>query len=273
LGLLDEFQGLSKAKWTRQTLHLAVLSLLRLHRSRNADVKPLLKTSARTSTAPPTEPSSIRSDIRALIARFESADSALHRSPGPETWRHIAQYALETDDEQLAHLAFLGARVEHAADRIRDARKRARTVTLYAPLAAPGRDAKAAFSPAPAPKFLNLGRHLARWEKLLHRIAARGWAVRGDAPEDDPESPVPRLLLRWEWCGRAGEANVKAKAEKSSREAWEPSKDTDPRLDDSFTLAPDINVLTQHVPVEAETAHKAGRRTRRRAAERADDDE
>ncbi|GMK59143.1 hypothetical protein CspeluHIS016_0701580 [Cutaneotrichosporon spelunceum] len=178
-GLLDAFTKHPHGArvFSRQTLHLAVLTRLR-------------------------RPTRL-SDVRKLLARFTCP-------PGPETWRHIAKHALARDDAPLAALAFDGAKAELGARRAAAARDP--EPKPFTPISAKS-DAQTrrqaaleagratAADPPPA-RFLHIGKHTTRWNFLLHACADRGWAVRGPSPED--ESPVPRLLRRWTWLGEEG---------------------------------------------------------------------
>lgn len=160
--VLDAFAQVSDTPWSRQTLHLSILALLR---------NPTI---------------SVAADLSVLVRRF----LPLARTPGPESWRHVAHYALTTDDEPLAALAFQGARFELGRERAK---------------AGMGEQRPMRTSTDASPRFLHHGRHVTRWERLLHKIADKGWVTRGPPLPADEETFVPRLIARWEWVGRQGE--------------------------------------------------------------------
>ncbi|CAK9782858.1 hypothetical protein CC85DRAFT_289360 [Cutaneotrichosporon oleaginosum] len=194
-------------RFSRQTVHLALLTRLR-RRTRVADV------------------------LR-ILARF---DGPPRRTPGPETWRHVAKHALAHDDADLARLAMDGGLSELGA--LRAAAARSPVPRPFQPISinadtdiqtrrrAEFEEGRATAADPPKPKFLHIGKHTTRWNFVLHACADRGWAVRGDVPEG--ESPVPRLLRRWNWLGEEGsfarrtdlvlESEVLAAAEEDARQ-------------------------------------------------------
>ncbi|BEJ12637.1 hypothetical protein CspHIS471_0210970 [Cutaneotrichosporon sp. HIS471] len=177
-GLLDAFKQPHTARITlsRQTLHLAILTHLR-------------------------RPTRI-DDLKKLLIRFPN------RTPGPETWRHIAKHALAHDDALLTSLAFDAAKAELGALRSaaeRDPEPKPFPIMRNDPDPHPDTAFEAGRATAanpPPPRFLHIGKHTTRWNFLLHACGDRGWAVRGPAPEG--ESPVPGLLRRWTWLGEEG---------------------------------------------------------------------
>lgn len=189
-----------RPQFSRQTIHLAFLTSLK-----------------RRMTIP---------DVRALAARFDTRAPG-GRTPGSETWRHIAKHALKHNDAALAELAFAHAKTELGAARAAATPSKANSASpsdssslLTQPTAKPTKPTKifanherreeavkAGLSVAadpPVPKYAHLGRDTSRWEFMMHALADRGWARRGPPLATTVESYVPRCLQRWEWLGSEG---------------------------------------------------------------------
>lgn len=162
----------------RNTLHLAVLALLRLHHIPQAEAEETAeeaaqetaqKTASQSATPPATQ-----ADIQSVIARVPG------RTPGTETWRHIALHALEHDMEAAAQWAFIKAKAELHREDTQVQRERAPRKTSV-----PSRPDRRYALPPPTPstdtpviRFAHVGRHATRWERVMHAMRARGWAAR-----------------------------------------------------------------------------------------------
>lgn len=213
--ILDD-PAVKRVKKTRQTLHLAVLALLRQHLPLPSYMKP----------TPRPEPAT-KADIIALIKRWRMVDRKHQRTPGPETYRHIALHAIDQNDEELARYAFEGARRELQYEYKRAMWERHQSPYNAAPRAqlpdpssdTVGEPSLEDVSPvtrgryyaqpkeaAPSdkvedavPRFAHLGRRAARWERMLHALSRKGWVER--LPE------VEGLLIdKWRWRDEVAEA-------------------------------------------------------------------
>lgn len=158
--LLDEAEAAGVPPFRRQTVHCSVIALLR-RRSGPADVQ-------------------------RLMARFTV-------QPSPETFRLVAQHALLHDSEELARYAWEQGRKALAHDR----RMASRPVTPRLQRQAASGPAGAA--PGVTPLFRHLGRHLTRWERVMHGMRERGWAHRAHFDPEKVPKDLPTLAARWFW--------------------------------------------------------------------------
>ncbi|KAL1413391.1 hypothetical protein Q8F55_001153 [Vanrija albida] len=188
--LLDAFDARQpRSAKTRETLHRALLALLRAKPGKD--------------------------ELAALVKRFGGSG----RRPGAETWRHIGRYALDADDEALAAWAFHRARDEFARVRVERARQDKLPPPALPALLAPPKFANGSPLDDVRPRFAHAGRHVTRFEWLMQAYRDKGWVERTDDPlpieADNPDSEhfsaLPRLLARWRWVGRAGEAGAPAR--------------------------------------------------------------
>ena len=140
-------------------------------------------------------------------------------SPGRETYRHLARWALQHDEPDFAQIAWLGWWAEYCRLRStvrarqlgRLARERARLTSSpgSSPTRTPRIDIEAdetAYPPDAKSRFQHLGYHLRRWSiEVVTKLRDRGWIKRVEVPGDEARGGT------WEWLGREGEAGEKEK--------------------------------------------------------------
>jgi hypothetical protein len=156
---------------------------------------------------------------------------------------------------------------EHAAERRKaDADAVAGVKTETALDLQVGQDAPA-LAP-PTPKFPHHGKHLKRWEYLLHALRVRGWVVRPAAGEAvvDVADGVPTLMQRWVWVGREGEAAVREQEAASQAQVETEAADKGPE-NEAHAPQSDLDLLTRHAAEvqPEEKAHKLGKKAWRRS--------
>ncbi|EJT52102.1 hypothetical protein A1Q1_06640 [Trichosporon asahii var. asahii CBS 2479] len=158
--LLDEAEAIGVTSFRRQTAHCSVIALLQ----------------RRTKTE----------DVQRLMRRFKGV-------PSPETFRLVALHALKNKDEELAKYAWEEGRTSLAHER----RIASAPVT---PRRLPRTRGQATGAvPRVTPFFRHLGRHLTRWERVMHCMKDRGWAHRAQFDPAQVPKGLPTLAARWFW--------------------------------------------------------------------------
>ncbi|RSH78599.1 uncharacterized protein EHS24_002327 [Apiotrichum porosum] len=192
--IIDNFCDLAPAvTFTRQTLHVAVVALLRML----------------TSQPEPTA-TSHAGDWSPHIDRLDKLRKRFTMTAGSETWRHVALRAVEIDDEGLARFAFIHGRKELGHDRVRAEKERAQDKMRLTTAARPpayGADAVRAALESPVyVRFNHEWRDVKRWLDALGVIyETKGWATRGPLIPPEKQGRTPRQIARWVWVGRKGE--------------------------------------------------------------------
>lgn len=157
--LLDEAEEVGVVPFRRQTAHCSVIALLK----------------GRTMTA----------DVQHLMKRFKVR-------PSPETYRLVALHALQNEDEELARYAWEEGKKALAHER------RMASVPMI-PRALRLCSSTAGTTPRVTPVFRHLGRHLTRWERVMHGMKDRGWAHRAQFDPETVPKGLPTLAARWFW--------------------------------------------------------------------------
>lgn len=158
--LLNEAEEVGMESFRRQTVHCSVIALLQ----------------RRTGTA----------DVQRLMKRFKNR-------PSPETFRLVALHALKHNNEELAKYAWEEGRKSLSHER----RMASMPVTPRRPPRASNQAGSAA--PRVTPFFRHLGRHLTRWERVMHGMKDRGWVHRAQFDPEKVPKDLPTLAARWFW--------------------------------------------------------------------------
>lgn len=187
--LLDEAKAAGISFLRRQTAHCSVIALLQ----------------QRSGVA----------DVQRLVKRFR-------QRPSSESFRLVAVHALEHDDEALARYAWEKGRLSLANERrLASGPMDPRS----SPSVVPSSERISAMPPV-TPRFRHLGRHLTRWERVMHRMKTRGWAHRAQFDPDKVPKDLPTLAARWFW---GPDPNPPVAEEVEDMSSWLESSDQDER--------------------------------------------